>query len=68
MEVQAQGRGTGFLGSNDVYTSFMVARIVLGCEFSERTRAVVKVKLDYSMISDYSQRLINGYGRCSASA
>ena len=30
MEVQAQGRGTVFLGTNDVYTSFMVAPISLG--------------------------------------
>ena len=34
MEVQAQGRGTVFLGTNDVYTSFMIARIVLGWELS----------------------------------
>ena len=27
MEVQAQGRGTLFLGTNDVYTSFTIARI-----------------------------------------
>jgi len=42
MEVQAQGRGTVFVVTNDVYTSFMIARI------------------DYLVVSDYSQRPING--------
>ena len=37
MEVQAQGRGTVFLGTNDVYTSFMIARIVLGAHRKDKT-------------------------------
>ena len=37
MEVQAQGRGTAFLGTNDVYTSFTIAQIILGWELGETT-------------------------------